>query len=250
MSDSCRHLSKTDLSALLDFIYELTQCDAEESYKGLISGLKALLPFDYATSGLAKIDENGIKESFIIVNISYPGEWLDLYVKSNFNLVDPIVKENFTKFTIQYWPDTYKRHAPPKDFVYGSNDFGLLTGYTNGIRNLRGTEGSLLSISGKSIEKSLRTEIILKNIVPQLHQTLERLVKHKKGNSLVPLSKREQEILKWAANGKSNWDISIILGISERTVEFHLTNIMQKLDAVNRSHAVAIALDIGLIEFD
>ncbi len=49
--------------------------------------------------------------------------------------------------------------------------------------------------------------------------------------------------------GKSSWEISVILNISERTVNFHIYNIMQKLEAVNRTHAVAVATSLGLIEF-
>jgi len=62
------------------------------------------------------------------------------------------------------------------------------------------------------------------------------------------LSCREKEILQWLACGKSTWDVSIILQISERTVKFHVNNIMQKLNAVNRTHAVAIGLTSSLIE--
>ncbi|HEY6871511.1 MAG TPA: LuxR C-terminal-related transcriptional regulator [Geobacteraceae bacterium] len=39
----------------------------------------------------------------------------------------------------------------------------------------------------------------------------------------------------------------MILGISERTVKYHVSTVMSKLDASNRSHAVAIALSMGLI---
>ncbi|GBE03501.1 MAG TPA: response regulator [Nitrospirae bacterium] len=61
------------------------------------------------------------------------------------------------------------------------------------------------------------------------------------------LSMREKEVLKWLKIGKSSWDISIILGISERTVNFHVTNIMSKLDAMTRTQAVAISIEKGLI---
>ena len=56
------------------------------------------------------------------------------------------------------------------------------------------------------------------------------------------LTKREREILNWIMQGKSNWDISIIVNISQSTVSFHVNNLMRKLGAVSRSHAVAIAL--------
>ena len=61
------------------------------------------------------------------------------------------------------------------------------------------------------------------------------------------LSMREKEVLKWLKMGKSSWDISIILDISERTVNFHITNIMNKLDAMTRTQAVAISIEKGLI---
>ncbi|WP_274687880.1 helix-turn-helix transcriptional regulator [Spartinivicinus poritis] len=62
------------------------------------------------------------------------------------------------------------------------------------------------------------------------------------------LTKREQEILFWIIQGKSTWDISKILAISERTVKFHLSNIFKKLDAVNRVQAITKALNLNLIQ--
>ncbi|MDD2319375.1 MAG: helix-turn-helix transcriptional regulator [Geobacteraceae bacterium] len=64
----------------------------------------------------------------------------------------------------------------------------------------------------------------------------------------VVLSTREKDVLNWLKQGKSSWDISAILGISERTVNYHVYNIMEKLEAVNRPQALAIALRLGLIE--
>jgi len=48
--------------------------------------------------------------------------------------------------------------------------------------------------------------------------------------------------------GKSSWDISVILGISERTVYFHVSNIMKKLGASIRAQAVAVATRLGLVD--
>jgi len=61
------------------------------------------------------------------------------------------------------------------------------------------------------------------------------------------LSTTERAVLKWLKVGKSSWDISQILKISERTVNFHIYNVIQKLDAMNRTHAVAIAMEKGLL---
>ncbi|MFK7852527.1 MAG: substrate-binding domain-containing protein [Granulosicoccus sp.] len=62
------------------------------------------------------------------------------------------------------------------------------------------------------------------------------------------LTKRETECLSWTAGGKTSWEISIILGISESTATFHLRNAGVKLNANNRTHAVAKAMHEGLIE--
>lgn len=61
------------------------------------------------------------------------------------------------------------------------------------------------------------------------------------------LSLREKEVLNWLKKGKSSWEISAILNIGESTVNFHITNIMQKLNAVSRTQAVAVAIEQGLI---
>lgn len=63
----------------------------------------------------------------------------------------------------------------------------------------------------------------------------------------IPLTPRERECLQWAAVGKSEWEISQILGISEHTSEKHLLNAKMKLRAVNRVQAVAEAIRRGYI---
>jgi DNA-binding CsgD family transcriptional regulator len=62
-----------------------------------------------------------------------------------------------------------------------------------------------------------------------------------------PLSRREIEVLKWAHIGKTNSEIGMLLNISEFTVKNHIGNILQKLGASNRTHAVAKAVSAGTI---
>lgn len=66
--------------------------------------------------------------------------------------------------------------------------------------------------------------------------------------SLSPLSQRELEVLRWLKMGKSSWDISRILTISERTVNYHVGNIIRKLGVVNRLQAVFEAVRMNLID--
>jgi len=62
------------------------------------------------------------------------------------------------------------------------------------------------------------------------------------------LTPREIEILHWVASGKSAWEIGEILHIAKRTVDAHVQAAVRKLGAVNRTHAVAIALRDGIIK--
>jgi len=63
-----------------------------------------------------------------------------------------------------------------------------------------------------------------------------------------PLTRREREVLAWVQQGKTAWEVSQILDISKRTVDEHVQTAIRKLDATNRTHAVAIALRDGLID--
>src|SRR4029079_13453763 len=63
----------------------------------------------------------------------------------------------------------------------------------------------------------------------------------------VEISAREREVLCWAQQGKTYWEIGCILGISERTVKFHFARIKVKLDVVSTAHAIAKAMRAGLI---
>jgi DNA-binding NarL/FixJ family response regulator len=63
-----------------------------------------------------------------------------------------------------------------------------------------------------------------------------------------PLTDREAEVLAELARGKTNKDIAAALFITERTVKFHVSSIMGKIGAANRTEAVTLAAQKGLIE--
>jgi DNA-binding NarL/FixJ family response regulator len=67
---------------------------------------------------------------------------------------------------------------------------------------------------------------------------------------LSALSPREVEVLKCIAKGNSNKHVGHVLGITEQTVKNHVSSILRKLVANDRTHAVIIALRQGLIEMD
>jgi DNA-binding NarL/FixJ family response regulator len=64
------------------------------------------------------------------------------------------------------------------------------------------------------------------------------------------LTEREMDVLRLIATGNSNKQIADRLSIGEATVKSHVTNILSKLDANDRAHAVTIGLKRGIIELD
>jgi len=62
------------------------------------------------------------------------------------------------------------------------------------------------------------------------------------------LTSREAEVLTWVARGKSAWEIGEILKITKRTVDEHAQGAVRRIGAVNRTHAVALAIRDRVIE--
>ena len=61
------------------------------------------------------------------------------------------------------------------------------------------------------------------------------------------LTEREREVLTWVGRGKTSSEIATILGLSERTVNFHCDQAMKRLDVSNRAQAVAKAVSERLL---
>lgn len=246
-------LSHNDAIILIEFISNLLPCASEEDLRGLVPRLKQLVPFDNAAAALSRLGPTGSIECSHIINVSYPEEWIEIYASNCYFKIDPIFIENFSRFGLQHWKDTYKKHNAPKKFLYHAIEYGLKDGYTHGMRNHRGNTGSLLSLSGGLIEPDERTGAILNIVIPHIHQAI---VKVAGPHNLVGeaalrrISCRETEILRWLRDGKDAWEISSILNISQRTVKFHIHNAMAKLDSASRAQAVAVALERKLISLD
>lgn len=62
-----------------------------------------------------------------------------------------------------------------------------------------------------------------------------------------PLTKREAEVLLWTAEGKTAWEAGRILGVTEGTTRIHLSRALEKLNASNKTHAVARAFSVGIL---
>jgi DNA-binding CsgD family transcriptional regulator len=63
------------------------------------------------------------------------------------------------------------------------------------------------------------------------------------------LTTREIEVLSWIASGKSDWQVGRILGISAKTVNYHVENVKRKYAVATRIQAVVAAVRQGRITF-
>src|SRR3978361_1261367 len=63
----------------------------------------------------------------------------------------------------------------------------------------------------------------------------------------VQLTSKQQETLSWVAEGKTSWEISVIMRCKEETVNYHVKGILKRLYATNKAHAVGKAMRLGLL---
>jgi two-component system KDP operon response regulator KdpE len=102
----------------------------------------------------------------------------------------------------------------------------------------RQTTREELAISGAVGRAPLAGEGIVVDALMQRRPSSEK--------SEIHLTEREREVLTWAARGKTSAEIAAILGVRERTVNFHCDRAMRRLDVTNRTQAVAKAIAQGL----
>jgi DNA-binding CsgD family transcriptional regulator len=118
------------------------------------------------------------------------------------------------------------------------------------VRGIAGEQGLLLLatriVNGNwqaQKELLLREFQVLGNY---FHQHILRIYGHDAAKDML-ISTREIDCLKWIAAGKTAWEASVILGISERTVRFHLNGAREKLNCMTTTQAVAKAVSQLLI---
>jgi DNA-binding CsgD family transcriptional regulator len=250
LTGSC--LSGHDAITLLEIIHSTISCVTEADFKVLFPKIQELFSFDYVTAVSGHHDAILGAVPGPCVNISFPDAWMREYLSRNYFQMDAVLRENFVTYEVQNWSIDRKRLQRMKEITSLGLDFGLRECCTHGSRPVGpGKHGSMFCFAGKSMEQSRRTEAILKFVVPHLHLAFSRISGNNRPEAgTTVLSSREMEVLEWLKQGKSSWDISVILGISERTVNFHVYNIMRKLGATNRPQAVAVAARLGLIRIE
>lgn len=242
-------LTKHELVTVLELIHASLNINTEEEFRSLLTRLTALIPCSHIIIGLGKIDSYTRFQGFLkMVNVSYPLDWVDLYMKEDYAKIDPILRSHFGRFLTQIWSETYRQATslPEQKFIRNAEAFRLSEGITLGVACHRSGAGSVFSFAGPSMPDHVRHTTLLEHLIPHLHVALMRTVSPSSTHN-PDLSHREREVLDWMKEGKTSWEISHILHISERTVNFHVQNILSKLQASTRGHAIALAIQQGLI---
>lgn len=148
--------------------------------------------------------------------------------------------------------DSLQSHAPPKaieQFISQSGSMGLHNGVAVVIRLQRQT-----SYVWELTRNKQNSDILTDEFKYQLVGSLYMHSLHDQSFDAPPimphlLTDRETEILNWCAQGKTYTEIGRLLGISSKTVEFHMTNSMRKLGVNDKLTAILAALRAGFISF-
>ena len=190
-----------------------------------------------------------------LILTTFPKTWFDHYVANQYNLIDPVVANGPAEVMPFLWRDLTQGlniTTEQKQLFDEAADAGLANGI--GVP-IHGAYGALAITSMVSD----MTEPEMSATLPGLQQDLHFLsfAFHNHARSLisvpgpsgaVELTPRERECLLWAFRGKSAWEIGMILGITQRTVHFHMTGIRQKFGVATIRDAVVRAILDGLIE--
>ncbi|XTZ40505.1 transcriptional regulator SdiA [Salmonella enterica] len=182
------------------------------------------------------------------VETTYPQVWFDHYQSENYFAIDPVLKaENFFQGHLP-WSDTLFQDAMP--LWDAARDHGLRKGISQCLMLPNHALGFLsvsrTSLSGKMMAED-EIELRLQTLVQLSLLTLSRLENEMVLTPAMKFSKREREILKWTAEGKTSAEIAIILSISENTVNFHQKNMQKKFSAPNKTQIACYAAATGII---
>ena len=243
-----KDFSKGEMVDILDIINLSLACSTRSDMSEALTRVKNLICADQVIGGIGVIDQKEGPKIFDLINVDYPHDWLAHYAKGSVYRTDPVLIHQLKVMKPQFWSEAYNAFPgePYTDFARLASDFGLRHGITAGCSSAQKDIISVFSFAGDQNRFHEHHKKILDVVTPHLFQGFNRL---HPGKNLAncELTKREMEVIRWVGEGKSNWELSMILKISESTVKFHMYNIEKKLNASNRAHAVALALGHGMM---
>jgi len=198
------------------------------------------------------------------VETNYPSTWVERYIDQDYFTLDPVTLYGESSGKPFLWEKSENvLHISRINCISGSTDLVTLseeqlTFFEEAeVYNLN--HGFLIPTGEKPDNASyaFAPELIPKDKIQQwCKEHIEYLQficnvnyrLHKpRASKDISVTPKEREVLYWLSEGKSSWEVSKILNISERTVNFHTTNIKKKLQASNRSQIISAAFREKLI---
>jgi DNA-binding CsgD family transcriptional regulator len=187
-----------------------------------------------------------------LVAATYSPEWQKHYLDHDYINVDPIVQAGMGGILPIDW-SAFDRSDPTIARFFGEAETFKIgpEGLSIPIRGRHG-EFALFNVTSgvpgrewRAIKKLHARDFMV--LAYYFHSWALNAEGEELAEVAPKLSVREKDCLRWRASGKSDWEISQILSISERTVKFHLESARAKLGATNTLHAVAKAMSRGLV---
>jgi LuxR family transcriptional activator of conjugal transfer of Ti plasmids len=185
---------------------------------------------------------------------NYPQEWRERYERKLYIHYDPVVAVGRRSRLPYFWNNSgfispYKK-AQQKVF-HEAGAYGINTGYSIPIAGRVGELGlfSVAATSDRRLMGAMNGSAHLIYVLGlQLHDHVLSLgTENRAEATVIVLTARELECLKWAAEGLTTEQISDRMAISAATVNYHFNKIVPKFNAANRHHAAIKAVRLGLI---
>lgn len=179
----------------------------------------------------------------------WPTEWIERYFSRGYLFEDPTIKRVRCLHRPFLWSELHESKEDPfaSRVMNEAGEFGLRAGLTISVGTLDG-DAAGFSLAGDRVDIPPDAINMIQLLATYGIGRAIMLLEGRTQDSPVSITSREHEVLKWASEGKTEWEIGEILSLSERTVEKHLRSSMMKLNATNRAHLVAKALRRKLID--
>ncbi|PCI39363.1 MAG: hypothetical protein COB46_09060 [Rhodospirillaceae bacterium] len=240
-------------TALDTFIDKLEGIQSVEAGRKLVCATLSDLGFDrFAYLGLHLPDTALVKP---VLLHSYDQEWQERYTDCDYATVDPVVEKGLASLVPFAWGGNKHRKVmgnSSRKMMDEASEFGIIRGFTVPIH---GANGELAALSIALPEKAdearkrisaFRHEIHMIGLYFHAHLG-EKIFAEGQKNKLL-LSQRESECLLWVAQGKTAWETSEILVISDHSVREYIKSACRKLGVYSKNHAIVKAIMLGLIK--
>lgn len=214
--------------------------------------LQALFPHESLICGVGEINKNGMHIRHILSR-GFPVDYVRGLARSDGGVTSPVMAKWCREHKPQLFePEDTKIETTPA-WLAQFHRYDLRNIAAHGQRDQHGNAVSYFSFSRIPGKLTSSHAHLLELLLPPMHGALVRVLANKQAAQLKVatvrpvISMREQEVLHWLREGKTNWEIAQILGLSEKTVKNHVQHIMVKLRVNNRTQAVAKAISIKLM---